>query len=41
MDHPPGEPVLKVCYFRYYAWFAEIQKFKTGIFEIVFGRALC
>jgi len=25
VDHPPGVPVLKVRYFRYCSWFAEIE----------------
>jgi len=25
VDHPPGEPVLKVRYFVYCSWFAEIE----------------
>ena len=45
MDHPPGEPVLKVCYFRYYSWFAEIDpvklQFNTSILSIRCLAGLC
>jgi hypothetical protein len=44
VDHPPGAHVLKVCYFRYWLWFAEIDpvlKFNTGILGIRCLARLC
>jgi hypothetical protein len=39
VDHPPGMPMLKVCYFRYCLWFAEVDpcfKLNRRIFDIIY-----
>jgi hypothetical protein len=44
MDHPPGVSVLKVHYFRYSSWFAEIEpafELNKGILGIRYWLGLC
>jgi hypothetical protein len=43
VDHPPGVPVLKVCYFSYCLWFAEKEaalQLNRGILDIKYWLGL-
>jgi hypothetical protein len=44
VDHPPGVPVLKVCYFSYCLWFAEKEaalQLNRGILGMRYWLELC